>query len=173
MAESYKRNPNTKCIICSKPIYRRPAEIHHGRVFCSQQCYGIANRKEIPCIVCGSPILASAHAKTCSRACANKNRAGMQYLGRPKKDKVRNQRSLKLRLLASRGGVCERCGYDKKEILEVHHKDRDRQNNDLGNLALICPNCHAEEHYLQRSWMRGTSLDERHGRVLRMVRNQS
>ena len=159
VAEQYKRNPNTKCTICAKPIYRRPREIVRGRVFCNQACYGIANRKESPCVVCGTPILASANAKTCSRACANKNRTGIRYkIGRPK-DKVKDERALKLRLLASRGVVCERCGYDKKEILNVHHKDRNHGNNDMSNLELLCPNCHTEEHYLKKSWMNETSMN--------------
>ena len=159
MAERNKRNPNTECLVCSKPIYRRPIEISRGRVFCSSECYGVANRKETPCIVCGDPILSSANAKTCSRTCANKHRAGIHYkIGSPK-DKVKDERSIKLRLMASRAKVCERCGYDKKEILNVHHKDRNHENNELANLELLCPNCHAEEHYLKNSWMGGTLSD--------------
>ena len=43
--------------------------------------------------------------------------------------------------------ACDRCGYSKKpEILGVHHKDRDRKNNELSNLEISCPNCHSEEH---------------------------
>jgi len=61
----------------------------------------------------------------------------------------------KMQLLELRGGVCERCGYSKREILHVHHKDRNRNNNDLKNLELICPNCHYEEHYLEKSWLKG------------------
>ena len=42
---------------------------------------------------------------------------------------------------------CECCGltywYGKKISLEIHHKDGDHYNNDLDNLALLCPNCHA------------------------------
>lgn len=157
MAESHKRNPNTKCSICSIPIYRRPAEIERGRVFCSLECYGVANRIETPCVVCGALIQAHENKKTCSRICANKHRIGIRYkLGRPQKDKVQDQRSIKLRVFASRGQLCERCGYDKKEILNVHHKDRDRKNNNLSNLELLCPNCHAEEHYLKDSWLSST-----------------
>lgn len=159
MSELYKRNPNTKCASCAKPIYRRPIEIKRGRVFCSSECYGVANRKESPCVVCGAPILASTNAKTCGRACANKNRVGIRYkIGSPK-DKVKDERSIKLRLMASRAQKCERCEYDRKEILNVHHKDRDHDNNDIGNLELLCPNCHAEEHYLKNSWMSGTLLN--------------
>ena len=156
MAEQYTRNPNTHCSICKKPIYRRPSEIARGRVFCSQKCYGVSCRKEIPCVVCGTPILGSAHKKTCSRKCANVRCTGIKYhVGRPK-DNVKNQRSVKLRLIATRGTTCERCEYGKQEILHVHHKDRDRNHNDFENLELLCPNCHAEEHYLEKSWLRGT-----------------
>ena len=155
MAEKYKRNPNIKCLVCNASIYRRPIEIQRnkGRVFCGQTCYGISCRKETPCVICGASILASAHKKTCNRSCANKHRIGIKYkLNRPK-DKVKNQRSLKIRLLSLRSRRCERCRYGKYEILQMHHKDRDRNNNKLGNLELICPNCHMEEHYLENSWL--------------------
>lgn len=152
----YKRKPNTFCIICKKPIYKRPTDIRRnkGRVFCSQACFGISCRKEKPCVICGKLILSSAHRKTCSRSCANKNRAGIKYkLNRPK-DKVKNYQSLKIRLLKLKGKNCERCGYNKYEILQVHHKDENKQNNEIGNLELICPNCHFEEHYLEKSWLK-------------------
>lgn len=100
--------------------------------------------------------MSSKNAKTCSRACANKNRIGIKYkIGRPR-DKVVTERAQKIRLIAQRGTKCERCGYSKLEILHVHHKDRDRDNNDLSNLELICPNCHYEEHYLEKSWLNGS-----------------
>ena len=28
-------------------------------------------------------------------------------------------------------------------VLEVHHQDGNRKNNELSNLQLLCPNCHA------------------------------
>jgi hypothetical protein len=61
-----------------------------------------------------------------------------------------------LRLLEERGNSCARCAYNKYEILQVHHKDRDRNNNKLDNLELICPNCHYEEHLLEKSWLKKT-----------------
>ena len=161
MGERYNRNPNTKCFVCGLNIYRRPVQllVSNGRSFCSQACYGISNRKVTPCIVCRTQILAGAHKKTCSRACANKNRAGIKYrIGSPR-DKVKDQRSIKLRLMAQRGKKCERCGFEKFEILHVHHKDRNRMHNEMGNLELICPNCHALEHYLENSWLSGNVSD--------------
>lgn len=35
------------------------------------------------------------------------------------------------------------CGYkEEPRILEVHHKDENRSNNDIHNLCILCPNCH-------------------------------
>lgn len=151
MAELYKRKPNTHCQICKVSIYRRPSEIekNSGRVFCTAKCYGISCRNEIPCLVCGKLILAGLNKKTCSRSCSNKNRVGVHYKINSPRDKVVTLRSLKIRLLKTRGEKCERCNYSKSGILQVHHKNRNRNDNNLKNLELICPNCHYEEHYLQ------------------------
>jgi len=157
MGEQHKRNPNTFCQICGKGIYRRPIEIkrNDGRVFCSLACYGKACRKENPCLVCGKLILASLNKKTCSRGCANKHREGIKYKLNSPKDKVKTQGILKIRLLKIRGKKCERCGFGKFQILQIHHKDKNRNNNSLDNLELICPNCHSQEHYFENSWVRG------------------
>lgn len=152
MSERHIRNPNTICDRCSKSIYRRPCEIRVGRVFCSQKCYGISNRKESPCIVCGKPILAQFHKKTCSRSCANINRTGIFYHRGSPRDKVKSQRALKVRLLRTRGITCERCGYATQEILQVHHKNRNRDDNRLENLELICPNCHYMEDFINKNY---------------------
>lgn len=102
-------------------------------------------------------ILSKFNKKTCSRSCANKNRSGVNYkIGRPR-DKAKTFRIIKLRLLEERGVGCERCGYRKKEILQVHHKNRNRLDNSSDNLEIICPNCHYEEHYLERSWLKKNS----------------
>ena len=161
MAEKYIRKPNTKCSTCCKAIYKRPAQIekNEGNVFCSMACYGLSCRKENPCIVCGKLILATLHKKTCSRSCSNKNRAGIHYRINSPRDKVKSQQALKIRLLNIRGKKCERCEYARHEILQVHHKDRNRNNNELVNLELICPNCHYEEHHFRK----------KHGGVARVV----
>ena len=59
--------------------------------------------------------------------------------------------SAKLRIKLVRDGIkedkCEKCGntywLDKKLPLELHHKDGDHYNNELSNLEILCPNCHA------------------------------
>jgi len=148
-----ERTPNTACIICQKLIYRRPGVLkqNNGKAYCSQTCYGISCRQEIPCSVCKTPILSGANKQTCSRSCANKTRIGTQYkTRRPSKDKVVTSRILKTRLIKERGSKCERCQYAVYEILQIHHRDRNRDNNSLQNLELLCPNCHAREHYMKK-----------------------
>lgn len=144
------------CVICNKPIYRRPVQLQktNGKAYCTMACYGISCRNEIPCLVCGKPILGGLHKKTCSRSCSNTYRAGIKYkIGRPR-DKVVMERAMKIRLLEERGKKCEKCGYNKYEILQVHHKNRNRKDNSRKNLELICPNCHYEEHFLEKSWLK-------------------
>lgn len=55
---------------------------------------------------------------------------------------------LKKHLLATLGHRCYSCGLEnwlnEKIALEVHHIDGDRTNNNLINLQLLCPNCHAQ-----------------------------
>ena len=156
MVELYKRKPNTNCVVCGKAIYKRPVQIQRnkGQVFCGMDCYGISCRKEVPCVVCGKLMLSGLHKKTCSRSCANIHRTGIGYKNGSPRDKVKSQRALKIRLLELRGKKCERCNYAKYEILQIHHKDKNRRNNSTDNLELICPNCHYEEHFLEKSWIR-------------------
>ncbi len=152
MCSIYPRKPNTHCLICKKEIYRRPAQLRlgSGKVFCSIRCYGISCRREVACVMCGKLILGGLHKKTCSRSCANRNRTGLGYkIGRPR-DKARLLSDVRERLGLLRGRACERCGYGTFEVLQVHHKNRNRKDNRPENLELVCPNCHFEEHYLQR-----------------------
>ena len=65
--------------------------------------------------------------------------------------KVGKVQSNKLRRKLLREGLkeakCECCGNDQWNgvpiPLEVHHKDGNKTNNELDNLQILCPNCHA------------------------------
>lgn len=40
---------------------------------------------------------------------------------------------------------CAICNWQEdKDILQVHHIDENRENNNLENLIILCPNCHAK-----------------------------
>jgi DNA-binding CsgD family transcriptional regulator len=57
---------------------------------------------------------------------------------------------LKLRLVSEglKEDRCERCGLDEwrgaRLSIQLHHKNGDPNDNRLGNLAFLCPNCHAQ-----------------------------
>jgi hypothetical protein len=147
------RKPNCTCKICGTPIYRRPVEIERskGNIYCSQACFGKSCRTVRTCPICGRKLVNERFKKTCSRACANKARTGIKYkqAGRPNKDKVKDIRALKKRVIDARGTACQRCGYANVDILVIHHIIRrsDGGSDELENLELICPNCHAEVHF--------------------------
>ena len=51
-------------------------------------------------------------------------------------------------------GVCEICG-GAHHRLELHHRDRDRRNNERCNLQLLCPGCHKTQEYVLGRTRRG------------------
>jgi 5-methylcytosine-specific restriction endonuclease McrA len=56
-------------------------------------------------------------------------------------------------ILIDKFGKCMVCGWDElPDALELHHKDRNHQNNDPTNLVLLCPNCHALLHRGKIEW---------------------
>lgn len=82
---------------------------------------------------------------TCSYSCAN-------TLFRSGKDnpnwKDNSDYSYRIKALKHYGCKCTKCGYSENKVaLAVHHKDRNRFNNSLENLEVLCANCHAIEHY--------------------------
>jgi hypothetical protein len=48
---------------------------------------------------------------------------------------------------------CEQCSSETD--LQRHHKDRDTENNDPQNLAILCRTCHAAEHMTDGTWGTG------------------
>ena len=77
----------------------------------------------------------------------NKYRSASYYL--VKHGPFIHSHKLKLKLIKEgiKQDVCESCGHSywlgKKLPLELHHKDGDHFNNELSNLEILCPNCHA------------------------------
>ena len=65
--------------------------------------------------------------------------------------KTDNPQTNKIRIKLFRDGLkeeqCERCKLKEWQgvriPLELHHKDGNKKNNNLSNLEILCPNCHA------------------------------
>lgn len=141
-----KRNPNCVCKICDKAVYRRPAQIAAGSVYCSSQCTGLDQRISRVCKICFGTYIGNK--QTCSRACANKSRAGINYTKENKFNNAYQGTLVKEKVAKLRGGICEKCHEDNFAILQIHHKkERYRGGTDsVTNLELLCPNCHATHH---------------------------
>ena len=93
-------------------------------------------------------MLAGRNAKTCSYACSNKNRKGIKY----RVDRPLDARARKLRLIDRDGPECLICAYDNTDVLHEHHliPKSWQGTDDLDNLILVCPTCHAEVHLIMR-----------------------
>lgn len=77
--------------------------------------------------------------QTCSKGCSN------TYFRTTDKISLANYRKNALEFKSHK---CEICNYNENvAALVVHHIDRDRNNNSLDNLLVLCANCHAIEHY--------------------------
>lgn len=66
-------------------------------------------------------------------------------------EKMMDSKAVKQKLLAAglKKEECEDCGQGpiwngKKLVLQLDHRDGDRTNNALWNLAIVCPNCHTQ-----------------------------
>lgn len=97
----------------------------------------------------------SAKRKFCSRECAASYHRASSI---PKADgnivEAKHHTLLWQRRFAREryGNKCSRCGYDRcPAILQVHHKDRVLTNHDPENIDLMCPNCHEEEHFANKT----------------------
>lgn len=76
--------------------------------------------------------------KFCSKACQSASFV---------KDEVTSG-SHRHRARKSRQECCELCS--SRENLQVHHKDRNVENNASSNLQTLCASCHNKEHWKDR-----------------------
>ena len=158
------------CIHCAKVFSARQVDINRGGgKFCSLAC-SAANKKgktrnnpNSVCPVCNKSFYRSARKKKLRKS-------GLSFCGRKCRElaqKINTESSIpaifpdhygtgafldyREKCFANNPHECNICGYHKVvQVLQVHHKDRNRANNNLDNLQLLCPTCHAEEHFTQK-----------------------
>lgn len=152
------------CNTCGKAFQANSSELVRGNArFCSRECGRKSDKRPtlVPNVVCAAcnKLVHKAPSKLknsksglyfCGRACKEKSqRIGGIAAIQPSHYKTgisvyhRNA-------IDAFGNACQRCGYNKYPICDVHHKDRNRHNNALENLEVLCSRCHDEEHYLAR-----------------------
>jgi len=134
------------CLRCDKE-FTVPQWREDRAKYCSVECKDNRSAENhINCIVCKKVFYRPKSRIESSKCCSIKCRGILQRTNQPPSTDIPGVKKwLKRRDMITE---CEDCGYDEHpEILVVHHRDRDRTNNALFNLAVLCPNCHALEHY--------------------------
>jgi len=124
MERKKKKKNNSACAYCGDEFYCRPSKIaksKSGLLFCCRKHKDLAQR------IGGIKAIQPSH-----------------YT-----DDGRNYRK---KAFAFYPNECNQCGYDRHpEVLDVHHKDYDRTNCDMGNLEILCPTCHMEHHFVTKT----------------------
>ncbi len=158
----------TNCLNCNKEIYVENKEIKRGfGKFCNSKCsseHRIRNKPKlldnVNCALCNKSFHMTESKKKLSKSglyfCCRTHKDEAQRIGGIKEimplhygtAKPDNSRSYRRIAFNEKAKMCERCGYDQHEAaIIVHHKDSNRDNNNLDNLEILCANCHAIEHW--------------------------
>lgn len=142
--------------VCANPECGRDflAPKHRDPLFCCRSCASHMSRNQVrsTCPLCGKEFdlkrCRQKYTKTgqnfCSRAC--KEAAQSIKLGLISPPHYKDGRSsYRRRAILHYGPECSECRYNKDDrMLDVHHIDQDRSNNELDNLLVLCVWCHAE-----------------------------
>lgn len=132
--------------------------------FCSIKCaarFVQAKKEKVSCDLCGELFCTRPSRKNrtkhgfhfCSRKCKEK----AQSLTTSQQDTERfsplrpghygsGKSGYRKKAFESLDPRCEDCGLDFIPVLTVHHRDGDRKNNKLTNLAVLCWNHHVLRH---------------------------
>ena len=76
-----------------------------------------------------------------------------EMLGRNPNARYHGLSSKSAARLVKRIGRCERCHHDGTESrLDIHHRNRDKHDQRLENLEVLCHRCHMQEHRDEIGW---------------------
>jgi hypothetical protein len=137
------------CETCGNQFYVFPSRIKKGQVkYCSMKCYSKngennpfwGKRHNLNSIakMSSSPN----RPKFTSEDNPNKVRFGENYIGK--------SLGWWQRWFMRNIGKCEICSLQCIEIMEIHHKNRNRKDNRRENLLYVCPNCHRLIHKVNK-----------------------
>lgn len=153
--------PHIACIICGGSFYAKPSHLLKGwGKYCSKKCQFEGQRTGtiIKCHTCNKQTYKNANDQLrsksgslfCGKSCQTKWR-NEQYSREKHSNWVNGKASYRAALLRSSvKQECTRCHITDGRILAVHHRDKNRFNNDLSNLTWLCHNCHYLIHHDKR-----------------------
>lgn len=137
------RNPNTFCVICETPVYRRPSQMHY-KAYCSDLCRKTIQLAFRECI-CGEEFKPKRNKqKFCSRKCSNRGRTGICYTREAQGNKSRKRLALLKQIFDFKSCMIEGCSYWQTYDIHRHISGQKGGEYVIGNMFAICPNHHAE-----------------------------
>jgi hypothetical protein len=152
--ETYNKNP-TLCKCCLTPLSFK--KYTNKSIYCSKSCAAkVNNRNRTPkgitrqCCNCQKEFITSKNStgKFCSSLCSStykKKKTMKEWLDG---EHTPSAGTLRQYLKELKPAECENCKlshWNGMPIpLEMDHKDGNHKNNQLNNLQLLCPNCHAQ-----------------------------
>lgn len=152
LVSDYKNRREPIRIRCEECGYEWEASasnvLYEGRHRCPR-CKNNKNKNGIyvKCAYCGKEIYRTKSqinkSKTglfyCSHTCGNRHKNDLRRMN-GEWDESTNYR---LKAFNNYPHECKVCGWNEDErILEVHHIDGNRENNNIDNLCILCPTCH-------------------------------
>lgn len=156
-----RKTVRKRCLTCRTPFDAPLKEIRRNKgKFCSLSCASKSPTKFLRkpntlCAQCGKNFFRAPSKKAnsksgihfCSRSCKDQSQriGGIAAIQPPHYGNgLFNYREKAFR---ENPPICKGCGYKAhRDVLEVHHRDKDRTNNTVANLVLLCPTCHSEVH---------------------------
>lgn len=141
-------DPNVECALCHIKFYKKSSQRKRsksGLYFCSKDHQIEGYRMGIVITNAKKP----KRETTTKQDKINAWLAGDNSVTLTKGKNVDTKPFVKEYLILIRGDRCEQCGFSGKNplsdrsIIQMDHQDGNCFNNDISNLKLLCPNCHA------------------------------
>lgn len=152
--------PIVDCIICKNKFYTKPSHQKLGwGKYCSSACRSKAqfNGNSVKCFICNKKVYRSNYQLKksasgkyfCSKSCQTKWRNGY-FIGDRHSNWINGSKTYrKILERFDKNPKCLICGTIDERILNAHHIDHNRENNDKLNLVWLCLNCHFLVHHDQ------------------------
>lgn len=149
----------TVCALCNKEREREKKLVNYYKknnwqFFCSKTCQykSRLTGNHIKCGVCSKDIYRRIKQKSksgkyfCSRSCATVFNNSLKVGSKHPNFKDGLTEAYRKKAFSFYKTKCELCSYSIKEVLQVHHIDKNRSNNKVENLVILCPTHHREIH---------------------------
>ena len=149
-----------RCANCNKWHWKYKYNVKQSskvgyKLYCSKSCSnkGLVTGALLKCACCGKDVWkykTQQDSKSgdyfCSHSCAAKINNTRCRLEKNHPGYTNGRSSYRSRAIKKYGPICKICGYSNARVVVVHHIDKNRNNNKLKNLVVLCPTHHWEVH---------------------------